>query len=86
MRPFLTINIQKLYMITYVLLVYLIQVSSCRYIATPQNGRRLDQNYWPGQMTVFECNHGYRMVGNSRLLCMTNWEWDPEEPPKCERE
>ncbi|WAR31190.1 SVEP1-like protein, partial [Mya arenaria] len=58
-------------------------VKSCPALNTPDNGQRMDFNYEVGTFAKFTCNTGYEMVGVAQLLCRTDMEWSPKDPPTC---
>ncbi|WAR31170.1 DAF2-like protein, partial [Mya arenaria] len=58
-------------------------VKSCPALNTPDNGKRMDFNNEVGSFAKFTCNTGYDMVGVAQLLCRTDMEWSPKEPPTC---
>ncbi|WAR31168.1 SVEP1-like protein, partial [Mya arenaria] len=45
----------------------------------------MDFNYEVGTFAKFACNTGYEMVGVAQLLCRTDMEWSPKDPPTCEQ-
>ncbi|XP_052788167.1 sushi, von Willebrand factor type A, EGF and pentraxin domain-containing protein 1-like isoform X2 [Mya arenaria] len=59
-------------------------LKSCPALNTPDNGQRMDFNYEVGTFAKFACNTGYEMVGVAQLLCRTDMEWSPKDPPTCE--
>ena len=67
------------------LFIYLFSERFCPNLDDPENGERLDRNSLPGDRTTFRCHTGYNLKGAPTLLCRTDGQWRPNQPPICDR-
>ena len=57
----------------------------CSRIEHPDNGRVIVGSYEVGGIARFQCREGYEIKGHSQAICLISGEFDPSEPPECER-
>lgn len=50
-------------------------VISCGQLATPGNGRKSTFAFTPGTMVKFDCDPGYKLVGERRRWCYDSGDW-----------
>ncbi|XP_076823402.1 sushi, von Willebrand factor type A, EGF and pentraxin domain-containing protein 1-like [Clavelina lepadiformis] len=56
----------------------------CPDVAAPENGRiltsRENEFYFPHSSVLFECDKGFRRVGQLSITCLTNYKWSAQAP------
>jgi len=57
-------------------------------VVTPANGRKIEDTgsndtYIYNNAVTFQCNVGYRLVGNNRMKCLDKGRWSAS-PPSCQ--
>jgi len=51
-------------------------VISCGQLPTPGNGRKSTFAFVPGTMVKFDCDPGYKLVGERRRWCYDSGDWN----------
>ena len=57
-------------------------VISCPKLTAPTYGKLHVSGYYPGDYAHYECNSGYKLVGEPHLNCLYSGYWSGQ-PPKC---
>ena len=55
----------------------------CPTIPDPMYGQVNITGTQLGQIAIFRCDHGYRLVGQASLVCETGGQWN-NAPPACQ--
>lgn len=53
------------------------RVISCGVLETPRFGRKSTFRFTPGTDVLYECNEGFKLIGDSRRTCTSEGKWDP---------
>lgn len=65
----------------------LVEGAGCKRPNDPTHGRILSgqQNFVQGNVITYQCDHGYKLMGNEQRSCLQDGRWSGGEP-RCEKE
>ena len=60
--------------------IFFVTIGPCTYLRYPRNGQVSVTTYDAGGVATYTCNHGFRLVGSSPRICLSNETWSGVEP------
>ena len=67
----------------FVTLFIFLSVISCGDPGIPTNGERIGSGINAGNELNYECKPGFKLIGESKLVCQQDGTWS-DSPPRCD--